>query len=52
MTSSSLEVLAALALTDEEHSKHMTFKPGQPAPEFYRKYVEEVLLTFIGIYNF
>jgi len=42
VTSSSLEVLAALALTDEEHSKNMTFKPGEPVPEFYQQYVQEV----------
>jgi len=42
VTSSSLEVLAALALTDEEHSKNMCFHPGEPVPAFYQKYVEEV----------
>jgi len=42
VTSSSLEVLAALAMTEEEHSSNMCVMPGQPIPEFYKKYVEEV----------
>ena len=42
VTSSSLEVLAALALSDEEHSEHMCFNPGEEVPEFYQKYVGEV----------
>lgn len=39
VTSSSLEVLAALALTDEEYEKHMC---GHPSPNFYNQYVKEV----------
>eukprot|EP00002_Diphylleia_rotans_P019421 TRINITY_DN3758_c0_g1_i1.p1 TRINITY_DN3758_c0_g1~~TRINITY_DN3758_c0_g1_i1.p1 ORF type:complete len:1027 (+),score=257.85 TRINITY_DN3758_c0_g1_i1:62-3142(+) len=41
VTSSSLEVLAALALTDEEFAQHMMVKDGV-IPPFYREYVEEV----------
>lgn len=39
VTSSSLEVLAALVLTDEEHSRLMI---GDPNPHFYQEYVKEV----------
>eukprot|EP00045_Choanoeca_perplexa_P014322 m.167815 g.167815 ORF g.167815 m.167815 type:complete len:1035 (-) comp16644_c0_seq1:72-3176(-) len=42
VTSSSLEVLAALALTDEEFAEHMSVKDDANPPEFYRKYVAEV----------
>jgi glutamate dehydrogenase len=44
VTSSSLEVLAALALTDDEFSKHMAVKGDNEAevPAFYRDYVSEV----------
>eukprot|EP00730_Choanoeca_flexa_P020065 TRINITY_DN9807_c0_g2_i1.p1 TRINITY_DN9807_c0_g2~~TRINITY_DN9807_c0_g2_i1.p1 ORF type:complete len:1038 (+),score=326.03 TRINITY_DN9807_c0_g2_i1:113-3226(+) len=42
VTSSSLEVLAALALTDEEFKEHMSVVDEANPPEFYRKYVEEV----------
>ncbi|KAL6065909.1 NAD-specific glutamate dehydrogenase [Balamuthia mandrillaris] len=44
VTSSSLEVLAALALSDEEFEQHMCVKDGK-APEFYEQYVKEVLAT-------
>ncbi|CAO3693236.1 unnamed protein product [Rhizopus microsporus] len=42
VTSSSLEVLAALAFNDEEFEEHMCVKPEGPAPEFYQAYVKEV----------
>jgi len=42
VTSSSLEVLAALVLTDDEHAEHMCFGEGEPEPAFYKEYVEEV----------
>eukprot|EP01126_Amoeba_proteus_P018499 TRINITY_DN1945_c0_g1_i1.p1 TRINITY_DN1945_c0_g1~~TRINITY_DN1945_c0_g1_i1.p1 ORF type:complete len:488 (+),score=118.95 TRINITY_DN1945_c0_g1_i1:724-2187(+) len=42
VTSSSLEVLASLAMTDEEHDKHMCVKDPENPPEFYRKYVQEI----------
>lgn len=42
VTSSSLEVLAALAMGDEEFSEHMTVKEGRGVPEFYEKYVQQV----------
>nr|AGT02762.1 glutamate dehydrogenase [Angomonas desouzai] len=42
VTSSSLEVYAGLCLSDEEHAKHMCVHKGQPVPEFYKKYVEEI----------
>ncbi|KAF7725002.1 NAD-dependent glutamate dehydrogenase [Apophysomyces ossiformis] len=41
VTSSSLEVLAALAFDDVEFAKNMCVKDGQ-IPEFYKAYVEEV----------
>jgi len=41
VTSSSLEVLAALSLTDEEFEQHMTVK-GEKVPTFYGDYVKEV----------
>ncbi|CAK5130100.1 unnamed protein product [Aphanomyces euteiches] len=42
VTSSSLEVLAALSMTDEEFAQHMAVVAGKPKPEFYQKYVAEV----------
>jgi len=42
VTSSSLEVLAALSLTDAEFQKHMVVPEGQEPPAFYQAYVEEV----------
>jgi glutamate dehydrogenase len=41
VTSSSLEVLAALALSDEEHAQHMVVH-GDVIPPFYQQYVTEV----------
>jgi len=43
VTSSSLEVYVGLALSDEEHAKHMSVKPGQPEPAFYKSYVQEIV---------
>jgi glutamate dehydrogenase len=42
VTSSSLEVLAALALSDEEYDKLMCVKNGQ-VPEFRQQYVGEII---------
>jgi len=42
VTSSSLEVLGSLALTDEEYKKHLCVKDGK-VPDFRKKYVENVL---------
>lgn len=42
VTSSSLEVLAALALTDEEFNKLMQVHDIANPPEFYKKYVKDV----------
>ena len=42
VTSSSMEVLAALCMTDEEHSELMQVKDGK-FPDFYNRYVEEVI---------
>jgi glutamate dehydrogenase len=42
VTSSSLEVLAALAFNDAEFEEHMCVKEGHPIPEFYSAYVKEV----------
>jgi len=44
VTSSSLEVLAALALSDEEFEKHMKVIDDK-VPKFYKEYVEEVQQT-------
>jgi len=41
VTSSSLEVLAALCFTNSEHEKHMCVKDGN-IPQFYKDYVIEV----------
>ncbi|RDB18899.1 NAD-specific glutamate dehydrogenase [Hypsizygus marmoreus] len=41
VTSSSLEVLAGLALSTEEYINLMVFKDGQPS-EFYKSYVKDV----------
>eukprot|EP00299_Pterocystis_sp_00344_P017735 c8885_g1_i1.p1 GENE.c8885_g1_i1~~c8885_g1_i1.p1 ORF type:complete len:1118 (+),score=309.80 c8885_g1_i1:50-3355(+) len=42
VTSSSCEVLAALALTDIEHSEKMCLVPNKQLPEFYESYAIEV----------
>lgn len=42
VTSSSLEVLAALAMTDEEYDALMRIKEGQSVSAFYSSYVAEV----------
>jgi len=42
VTSSSLEVLASLALTDEEYQQHLVVKNGA-TPEFRKDYVNDVL---------
>jgi glutamate dehydrogenase len=41
--SSSLEVLAGLALTDEEYGRLMTVSEGGQVPAFRKRYIEEVL---------
>lgn len=41
VTSSSMEVLAALSLNDEEFAKHAVVR-GEQVPEFYRNYIPEV----------
>lgn len=41
VTSSSFEVLAALAMSDEEHTKHMCVQ-GKDFPAFYTEYVKEI----------
>jgi glutamate dehydrogenase len=41
VTSSSLEVLAGLALSDQEYAELMIFKDGKPS-EFYERYVRDV----------
>lgn len=45
VTSSSLEVLSALALSDEDFLRLMCVAPDGSVPEFYTKYVEEVQRT-------
>jgi glutamate dehydrogenase len=41
VTSSSLEVLAGLALCTEEYTDYMIFKDGKPS-EFYKSYVKDI----------
>jgi len=41
--SSSFEVLAGLALLDEEHDAHMAVRPGGPVPWFRERFIEEVI---------
>jgi glutamate dehydrogenase len=43
VTSSSLEVLAGLALTDEEFDRWLVVGADGAVPEFRRRYVEEIL---------
>jgi hypothetical protein len=42
VTSSSFEVLASLAMTDEEHSEYMQVKDLSNPPQFYKDYVENI----------
>lgn len=42
VTSSSLEVLAALVMTDAEHLEHMQVKDPQNVPLFYQEYVKDI----------
>jgi len=42
VTSSSLEVLAALVMPDEDHQQLMCIPPGGTAPEFYQQYVQHI----------
>lgn len=42
VTSSSLEVLAALAFSDEEFAEHMEVKQGGIVPPFYQDYIKTV----------
>jgi glutamate dehydrogenase len=44
VTSSSLEVLAALALNAEEFETHMSVKDENNIPQFYQDYVKEIQL--------
>ena len=39
MTSSSLEVLAGLSMTDDEFAEHMQASPDGSVPDFYAKCV-------------
>ncbi len=45
--SSSLEVLAALALDDGEYERLMTVAAGAPIPAFRARYVEEAIATIV-----
>ncbi|CDJ42220.1 NAD-specific glutamate dehydrogenase, putative [Eimeria tenella] len=59
VTSSSMEVLAALSLTEEEFDRHMRVKDPNNPPKFYKDYVEAILqriqenarLEFEAIWN-
>lgn len=42
VTSSSLEVLAGLSMTDDEFAEHMQAHPNGDVPEFYAQYVQQV----------
>ncbi|EKG01927.1 glutamate dehydrogenase, putative [Trypanosoma cruzi] len=43
VTSSSLEVYSGLALSDEEHEKYMCATSKENTPEFYKKYVKDII---------
>nr|AGT02522.1 glutamate dehydrogenase [Herpetomonas muscarum] len=43
VTSSSLEVFAGLALDDAEHAQHMCVTDPANPPDFYKRYVQEIL---------
>jgi glutamate dehydrogenase len=43
VTSSSLEVYASLALTDEEYDKHLRVQPDGKIPPFRKAYVEAII---------
>lgn len=45
VSSSSMEVLAALTLNDSEFSAHMQVPPAGPTPAFYASYVGEIQST-------
>jgi glutamate dehydrogenase len=45
VTSSSLEVLAGLSMTDDEFAEHMQAHPNGDVPEFYAQYVQQVVET-------
>merc|ERR1712050_133645 len=49
VTSSSMEVLASLALSPADHTKLMTYKPeaGGDPPDFYKTYVGQILDTIV-----
>ena len=42
VTSSSLEVLAGLSMTDDEYRQHMQADAKNNVPEFYARYVDQV----------
>jgi len=42
VTSSSLEVLAALVMTDKDHEEHMQVKDPTNVPPFYNEYVQDI----------
>ena len=42
VTSSSLEVLAALAMPNDEFERHMCVREGETLPAFYQQYVKEI----------
>lgn len=43
VTSSSLEVLAGLAMDDDTFKKNMTGNTQEEMPDFYKRYVEEII---------
>jgi glutamate dehydrogenase len=43
VTSSSLEVFAALGMSEADHTKNMCVQDGMDPPEFYRLYTNEIL---------
>eukprot|EP00928_Gymnodinium_smaydae_P093717 TRINITY_DN7801_c0_g2_i1.p1 TRINITY_DN7801_c0_g2~~TRINITY_DN7801_c0_g2_i1.p1 ORF type:complete len:1171 (-),score=228.98 TRINITY_DN7801_c0_g2_i1:404-3916(-) len=49
VTSSSLEVFAALALPSDDHTALMTYNPDRASepPEFYAEYVKQILDTIV-----
>lgn len=45
VTSSSLEVLGSLCMSEKEHNEYLTVKKGETPSDFYKNYVTDILNT-------